>query len=537
MKPNLLFSVLFTLLFQTVFSQTVSFDPTFGTGGKIINTSITSGQAIQLQNDGKIVSCYLSNFSISGNVNLARFNTDGSIDTSFGANGFVNTILVSETGGIDIMKIQPDGKILITGYISQTGTANSSYFDFCTARFNSDGTIDTSFGSNGYAITGFQILSSDDSSVIAIQNDGKILVGGFSSQYLIPSSNYSPDLALVRYLSNGTLDTSFGFNGKFTYNFGTSTIPNTSGFSSDYISSIKINSIGKIIIGAQTNVNETLVDYGNFGFICLNSDGTLDPSFGTNGQRIVDFGAKDFLSNLRITTDDKIIATGRHQYTNGAAGDHVKIPLVKLLANGNYDTSFGNNGIVLTNRDAINLEDLSNDLNIQPDGKIICFGVTPNQTGTIGNFLLIRFNVNGAIDTTFNNVGYKALDFNNSSAIGTTFLFQNDGKILCAGSINYSVGCLARLDFDTLSNNTFANKYFSVYPNPFIDSIKIESNEVDFSNATIELYDISGRKLNNFVISNGNGFSLPIDINLSKGNYFLKVTSGLKQETIKIIKE
>lgn len=536
MKPNLLFSVLFILLFQTTFSQTVSFDPTFGTGGKVINTSITSGQAIQLQNDGKIVSCYLSNFSISGNVNLARFNTDGSIDTSFGTNGFVNTIVVNETGSVNMMKIQSDGKILITGTFSSNGTANSSYLDFCTARFNTDGSIDTTFGTNGYAITGFQNLSYDESEAIEIQNDGKILVGGHTNNSYLSSTNYSPDFALVRYLSNGLIDTSFGINGKFTYNFGTSIIPSTSGYSSDYISSIKINSVGKIIIGGDTNVNETLVNYGNFGIICLNSNGTLDTGFGSNGQQVVDFGDKDYFGNLKVTTDDKIIATGRHQYSVGAS-NYTKIALVKLLSNGNYDTSFGNNGIVLTNRDSINLIDLSNDLNIQPDGKIICFGVTPNQTGTIANFLLIRFNANGTIDSTFNSVGYKALDFNNTDAYGSSFLIQNDNKILCAGAINYSVGCLARLDFDNLSSNSFTNKSFSVYPNPFSELITINSKDIDLSNASIELFDISGRKLNDFVVKNGVSFTLPMNSNLSKGNYFLKVTSGLKQEIIKIIKK
>ena len=463
MKHKLLYTAFFILLLQNSFSQTVSLDPTFGTGGEVINNSITSGQAIQLQSDGKIVSCYLSSYSTSGNIHLTRLNSDGSIDAAFGVNGFVNTILFSEVGGLNMMKMQSDGKIVITGDLYSSGNGG---YNFATTRLNSDGTIDTTFGVSGYAITDFGTFNGDFSNTIEIQNDGKILVGGYTNQTNL-------DVALVRYLSNGTVDTTFGISGKFTYNFGTNTIPLHGGISNDEVIAIRVNSLGKIILGIYTDVNESSVDYANFGFVCLNANGTLDASFGSNGQTIVDFGDKDYIANLTLTADDKIIATGRHQYAVGA-NNYNNIPLVKLLQNGNYDTSFGNNGIVLTNRDSSNLTDISNDLYIQSDGKIICFGATPDPTNSRANFLLIRFNTDGTIDSSFNNVGYKSVDFNTSNAIGTSFLIQNDDKILCAGSVNnYSAGCLARLQMDNLATNTLTNKSFSIYPNPFSESITI----------------------------------------------------------------
>jgi uncharacterized delta-60 repeat protein len=232
MKHNLLFTVFFILLMQNCFSQTVALDSTFGTGGKVVNSSITSGQVIQLQSNGKIVSCFLSSFSISGNIKLARFNADGSIDSTFGTNGFVDTILVNETGGVNMMKIQSDDKILVTGFLSSNGSLNSSFFNFCTARYFSNGTLDTTFGINGYAITNFGIGTGSSSSAIEIQNDGAILIGGFIYQ----SNNL--DVAIVKYLTNGTIDTSFGTNGKFIYNFGTNTIPFSGGISDDVIVAI-----------------------------------------------------------------------------------------------------------------------------------------------------------------------------------------------------------------------------------------------------------------------------------------------------------
>lgn len=535
MKQNLLY-LFFIILFQFSFSQTVTLDTTFGTNGKVTNTSITSGQTIQLQSDGKIVSCYLADFSITGNVRLARFNSDGSIDTTFGTNGFVNSIVVNETGYINMMKIQPDGKILVTGCISSTGTANSSYLDFCTARFNADGTLDTDFGTNGYAVTGFENLSYDTGEAIKIQNDGKILVGGYSSQHYLSSSNSSTDFAVVRYFPNGTIDTSFGTNGKFTYNFGTHVVPFQGPYSSDFLTSIDINSFGKIILAGDTTVDETFEDFSKFGLICLDADGTLDTSFGSNGQKVIDFGQLGYMQNLKLTDDDKIIATGNHRYTTDGTNNFAKIVLVKLLANGNFDAGFGNNGIVLANRDSSNLIDLANDLNILPDGKIICFGTTPDPTVTMGNFLLIRFNTNGIIDTTFNGIGYKTVDFDNSDTYGFSFLIQPDGKFLCAGAIDFSIGCLARLDIGDLSATSFATQSFSVYPNPFSETITIESKALNLENATVELYDISGRKLSEYRMGTSN-LTITIDKNLSKGNYLLKIISEGKTETIKIIKQ
>ncbi len=538
---KLLYLLLFVSVSPFVLAQSVTLDTAFGTGGRVINNTITSGQAIQLQGDGKIVSCYLSDFSIAGNVNLVRFNIDGSIDNTFGNNGFVNTTVVNESGGINMMKIQSDGKILITGTFSSNGTANGSYFDFCTARFNPDGSIDTAFGTNGYVRTGFQDLSFDTSTAIEIQNDGKILIGGYSSASYLVSENYSFDFAVIRYLSDGTIDTSFGLNGRFLHNFGNCTVPLSSTFSTDYVTAIKINTADKIIIAGITNVNESLEDYDNFGFICLNPNGTLDTSFGTEGQKVVDFGAKDYFWNLKLTNDDKIIATGSYGYTT-IDGSYAKIAIVKLLENGNFDSSFGNNGIVLANRDSSNLLDTASDLVIQPDGKIICFGTTAQDAaGLIGNLLLIRFNADGTIDSTFNNVGYKVVDFDNSSVSGNSFVIQEDGKLVCAGSIDYSIGCLARLEVNSLSTNTFESTPFSIYPNPFTNKINLSLNLDQSETLSANLFDCNGRKIQNIIQDKSfpfgkSTFEIQMPESLANGIYFVSVFNGTKNTTLKIIK-
>jgi hypothetical protein len=128
------------------------------------------------------------------------------------------------------------------------------------------------------------------------------------------------------------------------------------------------------------------------------------------------------------------------------------------------------------------------------------------------------------------------VDFNSTNDYGSSFIIQNDGKFLCAGSIDFNIGALARFEYSNLSNSYFENKSFSVFPNPFSQSITIESKAINLQNSTIELYDISGRKLSDFAIESNNS-TIQMDTNVSKGNYFLKITNEGKTETIKIVKQ
>ena len=110
-------------------------------------------------------------------------------------------------------------------------------------------------------------------------------------------------------------------------------------------------------------------------------------------------------------------------------------------------------------------------------------------------------------------------------------------KFPCAGAIDFSIGCLARLETDNLSANSFVEKSFSVYPNPFSESITIESKDINLTNTTVRLYDINGRNLSKYQLQNILSYTIPMNGDLAKGNYVLKITSEEKTETIKIIKQ
>ena len=202
-------------------------DTSFSSDGKVTTDlgfiAIDIGRSVALQSNGKIIVAGDSN----GDFALVRYNTDGSLDTSFSTDGKVTTGFGLLT--IDIgysLAIQADGKILVAG---TDGT------DFALARYNSDGSLDTSFSSDGKVTTDLGFIAVDIGYSIAVQADGKIVVAGVSNG----------DFALVRYNSDGSLDTSFSSDGKVTTDFGLLTI--------DTIYSLVVQADGKILVAGESN--------------------------------------------------------------------------------------------------------------------------------------------------------------------------------------------------------------------------------------------------------------------------------------------
>jgi uncharacterized delta-60 repeat protein len=269
-------------------------DTSFGSsnGYKIqsISPSDDYGFSLAIQPDGKILLGGRCSNGTDNDFCIARFKADGSdLDTtSFGSPyGYITQpIGLSEDYGFSLA-IQPDGKILLGGYCN-----NGGYTDFCIARFNSNGTLDTSFGSsNGYIIQ--SIASYDYGVSLAIQPDGKILLGGSCN------NGGNIDFCIARFNSDGTLDTSFASTNGY--------IIQPIGSSYDYGQSLAIQPDGKILLGGFFN-NGSNTDF----FIArFNSDGTLDTTFGTSGKVIQPIGSShDYVQSLAIQPDGKILLGG-----------------------------------------------------------------------------------------------------------------------------------------------------------------------------------------------------------------------------------
>ncbi len=187
-------------------------DPTFGNGGKVLtpigNSGGSAAQGVAVQSDGKIVVVGLSNSGTTSAQNydfaVVRYNADGSLDASFGTGGKVLT-QIRENDVAYAAAIQADGKIVLAGF-SSTGTAASS--DFALVRYNTDGSLDSSFGTGGKVLTDFGGSGGDYARDVVIQSNGKIVVAGETGP------DATKDFALARYNTDGTLDLSFGTGGK-----------------------------------------------------------------------------------------------------------------------------------------------------------------------------------------------------------------------------------------------------------------------------------------------------------------------------------
>ena len=295
-------------------------DPGFGASGKVV-TSMGSGNdqayAEAIQPDGKIVLAGYSNSGATDDFVVARYNFNGTLDTSFGTGGkVVSGIGASDDDGYAIA-LQPDGKIVVGG-ASYTSGNNST---FGLIRYNTNGTLDTSFGSGGKVTS---TLGGPHESVgtLGIQPDGKIVAGGSSD---LGGGQY--DFALVRYNPNGSLDATFNGTGKVTTPIGSS---------DDHIRDIVLQADGKIVVAGDTH------NGSNYDFVIAryNGNGSLDTSFNTTGKVVTPIGGGDDAGiSIAVQADGKFVVGG---YSSN--GTNLDFALVRYNTNGSLDTSFGTGG-------------------------------------------------------------------------------------------------------------------------------------------------------------------------------------------------
>jgi uncharacterized delta-60 repeat protein len=269
-----------------------SLDATFGTGG-IVTTSVGRtadyAYALGIQSDGRIVIAGNSfNLDIADNrFTLVRYNTDGSLDTTFGTGGTVITSVGSRYGYATTLGIQSDGRIVAAG-----GCNNGRSIDFALARYNTDSSLDATFGTGGIVNTTLKIDGTDTVDTLGIQSDGRIVVAGYSY------SGSNSDFALVRYNADGSLDTTFGTGGIVTTNvLGSNDIPYALGIQSD----------GRIVLVGRS-YNGSNYD---FALVRYNADGSLDATFGTDGIVTTAVGSgDDYAYALGIQPDGRIVVAG-----------------------------------------------------------------------------------------------------------------------------------------------------------------------------------------------------------------------------------
>jgi uncharacterized delta-60 repeat protein len=337
-----------------------------------IGTGVTDGRTIlvsAVQTDGKILlGGDFDSFNGNTRTRILRLNADGTEDTSF-----YNNLIQTATSSVgfnstvrDIV-LQPDGKILLVGSFTNLNGVTRQKL----VRLNSDGTEDTSF----YTNLGTSFLQSATLYAVALQSDGKILVGGSFNSF-----NSSTRNGLIRLNSDGTQDSSF-----YT-NLGT-------GFSSVIagrgIFDIDVQSDGKIIVsGSFSTLNGT----ARRKIVRLNSDGTVDTNFYTNlGSGFVDNTSSD-INRTVIQPDGKILIAGEFTSFNGTA---TRLRLVRLNPDGTEDTTFATNIGGGFGGDTFGLA-------LQPDGKILVSGgFTVFNNASTTRVAMVRLNADGTEDVGF----------------------------------------------------------------------------------------------------------------------------------------
>lgn len=378
------------------FNTDGTLDASFDADGKVLITgSLVSARSVAIQSDGKIVIVGQSEIPMfeDDEITVWRLNGNGSLDNSFDGDGrkttgFGNSRSDSASG----VAIQSDGKIVVVGY-----TEVSSFtfrYNFALVRYNSNGSEDLAIE------TEFRDVSRDEARGVAVQSDGKVLVVGFAGD-----TAGSDDFALARYNTDGSLDTTFGTGGKVTLHI-------DSGSEHGY--DVLVQSDGKIVIVGGDR---------HFYAARFNSDGSLDTSFDGDGKVTIDFGSTSGARRAVLQADGKIVMAG---FRNNGAKDFFAV--ARLYVDGTPDTSFDGDGR-LTTAFGAGSED-AYDLALQSDGKIVVAGRSNN--GTNFDFALTRYNVNGSLDVSFDGDGRVLTDFGAFDQIHSVQI-QADGKILVAG--------------------------------------------------------------------------------------------------------
>jgi uncharacterized delta-60 repeat protein len=386
------------------FTSTGAIDATFGSSGIAVIQPTHSGDAgrgLALRADGRIVVAGLANgnFGDTDSMVLA-LTANGALDTSFNAGtGFSRLDVGSMSGEWRATALAADGKIVAAGFtVSETGTKGA-----VVARYNTDGTLDPAFGTGGIT------LFPNPANAVAIQSDGKIVIGGFA----MAGSPPKPAMAFARFNANGTPDPSFG-------NAGSTFIPATT--PDEEINAVAIQPDGKIVGGGF--VTGTFLDSV---FVRLLPNGAPDAAFGSNGKVVASSSTgSDVVNGLAIQADGRIVGAGWSEIT----GTQDSFTVTRVMGDGTLDTSFGTGGFATATFGTFTSHGFA--VTLEPDGKIVVAGNIFNTGNSTDDFAIARLNTNGTLDSTFGTGGLTTSDFGNHNRIFALARLPS-GKLLGAG--------------------------------------------------------------------------------------------------------
>jgi uncharacterized delta-60 repeat protein len=396
-------------------------DPTFARDGKQLTDFFGEEDIVSdmvIQPDGKILLVgqvfLLSNHQGTLMIGLARYNSNGSPDLSFGNRGKVATAF-GASAAASAVALQNDGKIVVAGTSSFADTAG----DMALLRYNPDGQLDPTFGTGGKLVLDF-FQHLDVATAVAIQKDGKIVLAGYT---IAPSGRA---FALARFNSDGQLDTTFDGDGKLTTAFsGTDTL----------LSDIALQTDGKIVAVGTNVLSLHEPPPSEFALARYNTDGSLDTTFDGDGKLTSRFDDISEARAVSLQADGKIVVAGRI----ATERQSYHAVLVRYNPDGQLDNMFDGDGLAIAD------VPVATDLLIQPDGKLVFTGYAISGTST--DFVTERYNSDGSPDLSFGSGGKIFTDFFCATDYAFAAALQSDGKIVVAGAAGSTDGRGGGVDF------------------------------------------------------------------------------------------
>jgi uncharacterized delta-60 repeat protein len=379
-------------------------DSSFDGDGRLqtVIGTLSSAQDTARQADGKLVVAGFSETGGATSFAVVRYNVNGSLDTTFDTDGRAAVTFTQGDAFGQAVAIQSDGKILVAGYIGAAGE------QFAVARLNTNGSLDTTFGTMGRVAFPMAGATGALLTSMVLRSDGRIVLAGTA---FTPTQTV---IAVAQLLSGGGFDTTFSGDGMAILAPG----------GDSFAGPVALQADGKVLVAA----------FNGSRFIVgrLNTNGTTDTGFGTTGIAIANIGASttgESLLGMVVQPDQKIVVSG-----SNSAPD---ITIVRFTTNGLLDGAFGAGG---QNNTSIGGVDLVGDLLLMDDGKLMVVGSTFN--GTTYEAFLIRYTAAGLLDTTYGINGHVTLSHEAGSFFVHSGLVQPDGKIVQAGQYREHFGAM-----------------------------------------------------------------------------------------------
>lgn len=421
MRMRAKFLVVFGVaLIQLVASSSPSYavggalDTSFDGDGKVLTDFFGSFDAsleVASAPDGRTVVAGVAH-RLSGGAEfaVARYNVDGSLDPTFDGDGKATAAFGTCDAWAFGLAVLPGGKIVLGGasYGRLAGDECGTEIDFALARFNRDGSLDPSFGDDGKVTTDFG--ASGDGSTEEMLGLAVGPQGTITAIGGVPAG-----FGLARYKPDGTLDNSFDEDGRVVTDFGGGGQPQSVAIAPNG----QIVAVGAVFVPATSS--------NDFGIVRYNSDGSLDGRFGVGGKVTTDFGTEGDGSH-EGAQDVAIDANGRIVAVGGIFSPFQRdFAVARYDTDGSLDASFDGDGKVTTDFGG---SDSAEAVSIYPNGTIVATGGT--RVGGTGDFAISRYRSDGGLDLSFDGDGTVVTDFGGEESAFAVAI-QSDGRIVAAG--------------------------------------------------------------------------------------------------------